>query len=170
MVRNFEELEAGCAQAAGKIVLFNPPTWEGYGANNQYRTQGGSRASQCGAVASLCRSVGPFSLYTPHTGSTTYEEGVTPIPTAAITIEDADLLTRMVGRQWEPRVHLYMEAQNFPDSISHNLIADLPGQEIPDEVVFMSGPSSPSPCCCAPRTLLKRGMKIRCACRASKRR
>ena len=36
----------------------------------------------------------------------------------------------MVARQWEPRVRIEMEAFNNPDSISHNVIADLPGAEL----------------------------------------
>jgi len=96
--KDFEALEAACAQAAGKIVVWNLGGWFGYGENNKYRTQGADAASKCGAVASLTRSVTPFSLSSPHTGSMEYDEGVTPIPTAAITSEDADLLTRMQVR------------------------------------------------------------------------
>eukprot|EP01047_Picozoa_sp_COSAG01_P138977 COSAG01_NODE_69694_length_260_cov_1.583851_1_plen_86_part_11 len=68
-----------------------------------------------------------------------YEEGVPEIPAAAITIEDTELLQRMQARGSAPIVRLTMAAQNFADRLSYNLIADLPGAEIPDEIVFMSG-------------------------------
>ena len=139
VVRDYEELEASCAQAVGKIVVYNLGEWLGYAANNVFRTGGANAASRCGAVASLVRSVTPFSLASPHTGSMTYDDDVTPIPHAAITIEDADLLTRMQGRGWSPTVKVYMEAQNFEDKLSYNIISDLPGATLPDELVFFSG-------------------------------
>eukprot|EP01044_Picomonas_judraskeda_P012306 COSAG03_NODE_1753_length_3569_cov_2.545821_3_plen_640_part_00 len=139
VVRDFEELAVSCAQAAGKIVVYNLGQWLGYGTNNAYRTGGANAASRCGAVASLTRSVTPFSLASPHTGSMSYDEDVTPIPHAAITIEDADLLTRMQARGWNPTLKIYMEAQNYEDKLSYNIVSDLPGAERPEEIVFMSG-------------------------------
>ena len=58
---------------------------------NSYRSQGAKKASAAGAKASLTRSVASFSLYTPHTGVQNYGDS-TPIPTAAITVEDAELM------------------------------------------------------------------------------
>ncbi len=43
-VRDWDELETRAAEAAGKIVLFNPP-WEGYGKTVQYRVKGASVAA-----------------------------------------------------------------------------------------------------------------------------
>ena len=124
VVRDYEELEASCAQAAGKIVVYNLGEWLGYGANNAYRTGGANAASRCGAVASLTRSVTPFSLASPHTGSMSYDDDVEPIPHAAITIEDAELLTRMQARGWSPTLKIYMEAQNFENKLSRNILSD----------------------------------------------
>ena len=44
VVRDFDELETRAAEAAGRIVLFDP-AWEGYGPTVQYRTRGASRAA-----------------------------------------------------------------------------------------------------------------------------
>ena len=90
VVKSFDELGP---QVKGKIVLFNSPMAEGvpsverYGTAVAYRVQGASKAAQNGAVASLVRSVTTRSLYTPHTGAMRYEDGVTKIPSAAITPE-----------------------------------------------------------------------------------
>lgn len=55
---------------------------------------GASEASKLGAIATLVRSVTPFSMSTLHTGWQDYDSGVTEIPTASITKEDARLLQR----------------------------------------------------------------------------
>src|SRR5688572_7802133 len=70
---------------------------------------------QCIRLADCpCRSITPFSLYTPHTGVMRYQDNITKIPTAAVTIEDAELMARMQARGTKAVVHLYMEAQTLP--------------------------------------------------------
>lgn len=61
----------------------------------KYRAHGAARAAKYGAVATLIRSVTSFSLYTLHTGHQAYEDNIPKIPTASITIEDANMLTRL---------------------------------------------------------------------------
>ncbi|MEN9839170.1 MAG: hypothetical protein RL177_649, partial [Bacteroidota bacterium] len=93
VVSSFDELNARAADVPGKIVLFNVP-YTSYGATVQYRGRGPIEASKLGAVAVLLRAVGPFSMQSPHTGTTRYESGVKPIPGAQISIEDAEWLHR----------------------------------------------------------------------------
>lgn len=81
----------------GKIVVYNEE-YISYGETVKYRGNGASEASKFGAVASLIRSITPFSINSPHTGMQSYQENVTKIPTACITIEDAELLHRMQQR------------------------------------------------------------------------
>ena len=138
VVSSFDELERRAGEAAGKIVLFDVP-FTTYGETVQYRTSGASAAARAGAVASLIRSVGPFSMNTPHTGMMVYEEGVPKIPHAAITVEDAMMLHRMVDRGETPVLRLEMEARSAPDVLSRNVVAELRGSEFPEEVVVLGG-------------------------------
>ena len=124
----------GARARVGKIVLYNPP-WVSYGVNNIYRFEGATRAEGYGAVASLIRSVAPYSLATPHTGSM----DTAGIPGAALTHEDADIIERLVRRGVPVQIKLYMEAQFLPDAPSRNIIAEVAGSEFPNEVVVFGG-------------------------------
>lgn len=138
VVNSFEELERRAAEAQGRIVLFNVP-FTTYGQTVQYRSRGAVAAAQAGAVASLIRSVTPYSQQTPHTGNSAYEEGVPKIPHAAITVEDADLLQRMQERGERVELLLTMEAQTLPDVPGRNVMAEIRGRELPNEVVVFGG-------------------------------
>lgn len=61
----------------------------------QYRSSGAIEAAKLGAVASLVRSVTDFSISSPHTGTMSYSDHVTKIPSAAIAVEDATMLYRL---------------------------------------------------------------------------
>jgi carboxypeptidase Q len=68
-----------------------------------------------------------------------YAEGQPKIPTAAITIEAAELLQRMYDRGDQPVLRLKMEAKFLPDAESANVIAEIKGSEKPEEVVVLGG-------------------------------
>lgn len=138
VVTSFEDLTRRAADAKGKIVLFDAP-FVNYGATVQYRAAGPSAAAKVGAVAVLIRTVGSFSMRTPHTGATRYDTTVAKIPAAAITIEDAAMLHRMQDRGQRIVVRLRMEARQLPDAPSRNVVAELRGREHPEEVVVMGG-------------------------------
>jgi carboxypeptidase Q len=138
VVRSFDDLKAKSALARGKIVLFNVP-FTNYGETVVYRGTGAVEAARVGAVASLIRSVTPYSQRTPHTGAMRYDSTVTKIPHAAITVEDADMIQRMTERGQKVVVKLTMSAQTLPDVPSRNVIGELRGTELPDEVVVISG-------------------------------
>lgn len=61
VVRSFDELKRRAGKAVGKIVVFNQP-FVSYGETVAYRAFGASEAGRVGAVASLIRSVTPFSI------------------------------------------------------------------------------------------------------------
>jgi carboxypeptidase Q len=138
VVSSFDELEARAEEAAGRIVLFDVP-FTTYGETVQYRSGGAIAAGRVGAAASIIRSVTPYSQQTPHTGNSNYEDGVTKIPHAAITVEDAEMIHRMVDRGQRVELLLKMEAQTLPDAPSRNVMAEIVGSEFPDEVVVFGG-------------------------------
>src|SRR5215469_1956828 len=138
-VSSFEDLERkGKPAIDAKIVLFNVP-YESYGRTVLYRTAGASRAARLGAIAVLVRSITPISLQSPHTGAVEYQEGAPKIPAAAVTIEDALMIQRLVDAGNTVTVHLEMEAHMLPDAESANVIGEIPGRERPDEVVVIGG-------------------------------
>jgi carboxypeptidase Q len=122
----------------GRIVLFEMP-FTGYGAMARYRFLGPSMASRKGAAAMLMRSITNLSLDTPHTGVTHYDEGITPIPAAAVSVENALMMRRMWERGQRIRVHLEMNCETLPDAPAANVVGELPGRERPEEIVLVGG-------------------------------
>lgn len=138
VVTNFQELQQRSAEAQGRIVVFNSP-FTGYSDAVRYRSSGAVAAARAGAVASLIRSVTPFSLRTPHTGAMKYDDSVPAIPHAALAPEDAERLARWQARGVTPILHLNLENQRDPSGKCRNLVAELKGREFPDEVVVLGG-------------------------------
>uniref|UniRef100_A0A8C7K9D0 Carboxypeptidase Q n=1 Tax=Oncorhynchus kisutch TaxID=8019 RepID=A0A8C7K9D0_ONCKI len=132
VVESFEELKKRQKEAIGKIVVYNQP-FVSYGETVQYREFGASKAAEVGAVATLIRSITPFSINSPHTGWQDYQEGVQKIPTACITVEDAMMMARMAKRGQRIVVRLTMNAQTFPDADSFNTVAEIIGSEHPEQ-------------------------------------
>ena len=138
VAHSFDELDAARDKVKGKIVLFNVP-FTNYGETVRFRAAGPSRAAALGAVAMLVRAVGPPGLRTPHTGALTYVDGQPQIPAAAVSTEDAARLQRMVDRGTTVRLKLMMEARFLPDADSANVVGEIRGRELPNEVVVLGG-------------------------------
>lgn len=135
-------------RVAGKIVLFNNKFdvdmqssgfgLAAYGQAVAYRFGAAMAAAQFGAVAVLVRSAGGSQNRLAHTGAMGYRDGITKIPGAAVSYEDAETLAYLAS-QGRVRIHLTLTPQTLPDTESYNVIADLKGSEKPDEVVIVSG-------------------------------
>ncbi len=138
VVKSFDDLSGRSALAKGKIVLYNV-AYTSYGETVTYRTTGAREAARHGAVASLVRAVGPMGLRTPHTGGMQYADDVPRIPAAAIAAEDANRIQRLVDRGRRVRIKLEMEARFDPDVQSANVIGEVQGSELPNEVVLVGG-------------------------------
>ena len=138
VVTSFEDLKRRALGARGKIVLYNVP-FESYGQTVKYRYDGAVEAAKAGAIASLIRSVGPYSMNTPHTGISRYAEGIRKIPHAAITLEDAAMISRMSQRGQTIKIRLYMEGKFEADALSRNVMGEIKGSEFPDEIIVLGG-------------------------------
>jgi len=149
VVGSFEELNAlGREKVAGKIVLFNEKFdrqlaesgfgLQAYGEAVAYRFGGAIAAAKLGAVAALIRSAGASQNRLVHAGSMGYDPGVTKIPGAAVSYEDAELIAN-IARTGRVRVHLTLTPQSLPEVPSYNVIGEIRGTEKPDEVVVLGG-------------------------------
>ncbi|XP_052767631.1 carboxypeptidase Q-like [Mya arenaria] len=138
VVKSFDELEKRATEVPGKIVVYNQD-YHGYGISVRYRASGAAKAAKHGAVASLIRSVTPLSVDSPHTGMQDYQSGIKKIPTACITVEDAEMMWRMAQRGEQIEVFLNMSAQNLPNKISRNTVAEIKGSLYPEQTVLVSG-------------------------------
>ena len=138
VVNDFNELESLSNAVKGKILLYNVP-FTTYGETVQYRYSGASRAAKYGAVASLVRSIGDWSMDTPHTGVMGYNDEYDKIPTAALSMEDAMMLGRIHDRGERITLNLNMEAKTVGDRWSRNIVSEIKGHQYPDEIVVVGG-------------------------------
>ena len=141
---SFDELKALGEKVRGKVVLFyrvmqRDREGTDYGPGANLRFKGAPEAAKLGAVAMLLRSLGTLSGNLPHTGTMGYEEGVEKIPAAALTAEDADLLHRLLAAGDPVRVRLTLGCRQLPDAESANVMADLKGRTLPEEIVVIGG-------------------------------
>jgi carboxypeptidase Q len=148
VVHNMDELNARAKDVKGSIVLFDVAfdqhladagrPGNAYGEAGYYRFVGPGAASKMGAAAALVRSVGGADFRLPHTGATGFGKDGTPIPAAAVSAEDAMLMTRLAAKG-PLSMHLTLTPQTLPDADSNNVLADIPGSAHPEQVVLVSG-------------------------------
>uniref|UniRef100_A0ACB8FFG9 Uncharacterized protein n=1 Tax=Sphaerodactylus townsendi TaxID=933632 RepID=A0ACB8FFG9_9SAUR len=62
-----------------------------------------------------------------------YQSGVRKIPTACISIEDAELMARLSSRGTKIVLTLKMEAKTYPDADSFNTVAEIVGSKYPEQ-------------------------------------
>lgn len=125
---------APASEVAGKIVYIShvmPANQDGsgYGAYGVGRFTGPNIAAQKGAAAILVKSIGTDHNRTPHTGNTGFEDGVTPIPAAALSVPDADQLERVLERGRPVTIDLLLTPKRIGMQTSGNVIAEVPGRD-----------------------------------------
>ena len=108
-----------------------------YGYFNEGRTAGPSIAASKGAVGYLIRSVGTDSRRFPHTDSLRYQEGMPRIPALALSNPDADQLERIAEDGKAISVRIKVDSSDVPAAQSGNVIAEVVGRELPEEVVVI---------------------------------
>jgi hypothetical protein len=145
-VHSIEELRTPGTQAAGKIVFFNRPmdpkqrnTFAAYRDAATQRSAGAIEAAKVGAVAALVRSMTTALDDVPHTGGMRYKDDVRKIPAAAISTLDAEFLGKLLETGEKVFVNLRLSCQTLPEVPSANVIGEITGTDLPDEVVLLGG-------------------------------
>src|SRR5690606_21588787 len=109
----------------------------GYGKAGAVRSRGPSEAIRRGAVGFLMRSIGTSPHRVANTGITRFDEGLEPVPSAALSLPDADQLARLLQRG-PVRMRLALDCGwTGAQYTSHNVIGEITGREAPQEVVLI---------------------------------
>ncbi len=144
VVESFRELAELGDGAKEKLVLFNQPMQDAlsdpfaaYGGAVFQRSQGGVQASKAGAVGALVRSMTQARDDFPHTGAMSYEDGVEPVPAAAVSTLAADRLAALASAGEPVRLRLKMSCRTLEDADSANVVGELRGSELPEELVLI---------------------------------
>ncbi len=129
-------------RAQGRIVYIDQATertrdGSGYGAAVGMRISGAIEAARRGALALAIRSVGTSNNRIAHTGLLRYELHVPRIPAFAVSVPDADLIARLHVRGVVPTMQVLLDAKSDVDAITHNLIAEVPGTDLAQEIVLI---------------------------------
>lgn len=146
-VKDFPELRAlGIEKVKGKIVFFNRPmdptqinTFEAYGGAVAQRGNGATEAAKLGAVGAIVRSMGLVQDDNPHTGGMRYGTGVPLIPTAAISTNGANLLSKSLTENPGLTFYFKQNCESLPDAKSYNVVGEIKGSEKPDEIIVVGG-------------------------------
>jgi hypothetical protein len=115
----------------------------GYGPGGKVRSRGPSAAIRAGAAGYLMRSAGTDSHRMPHTGITRFDEGLTPIPSAALAVPDADQLARLLARG-PVKLRMALDCGWDGTYTSQNVIGEITGSKAggskkSEEVVLIGG-------------------------------
>lgn len=145
-VQSFEEVQALGTKAQGKIIFYNRQmnprlisTFAAYGGAVNQRSRGAIEAAKVGAAAVLVRSMTTRRDKVPHTGAMRYDEKVHKIPAAAISTVDADFLSKLLKRDDKVTVNIKLSCETLPDVLSANVMGEITGSEIPEEVIVLGG-------------------------------
>lgn len=145
--RNLDGIESvKSGELAGKVAFIDgdlmvpSQTGAGYGQSNQKRRVGWQHAERGGALALMIRSVGSESHRFPHTGMmSALEDKWASIPVVAVSNPDADHLRRLSELGEPLKVSIASSAQWKGDVSSGNVLLDLIGSELPEEIVLIAG-------------------------------
>ena len=148
-VKSLKELESlGASKLKGKIIFYNRPfdpenvnAFKSYGKCVDQRYYGAKEAAKYGAVGTIVRSMNFRLDDFPHTGAQSY--GDLPkekyIPTAAISTNAADLLSKKLKLNGNLKFHMKLSCQTFDDVLSYNVIGEIKGSEFPDKIMTVGG-------------------------------
>jgi len=148
-VKSFDELTAlGAAKVKGKIVFYNRPmdnaqieSFHAYSGAVDQRYAGAQKAAELGAVGTIVRSMNLRLDDFPHTGAQSY--GDLPksqyIPTAAISTNGAELLSKKLAANPSLKFFFKQSCQQFDDVLSYNVVGEIKGSETPNNIMVVGG-------------------------------
>ncbi|WP_047547189.1 M20/M25/M40 family metallo-hydrolase [Psychroserpens sp. Hel_I_66] len=148
-VKGLEELKTlGEDKIKGKIVFFNRPmqadlisTFDAYGGCVDQRYAGAMEAAKFGAAGVIVRSMNLRLDDFPHTGSMSYGDlpNSKRIPSAAISTNDAELLSGMLALDKNINFFFSQNCKQLDDVQSYNVIGEITGSEFPNEIIVVGG-------------------------------
>ena len=145
-VQTFDELHAMGDRIKGKIVFFNRPMdrtkffpGEAYGGAVDQRSKGAAEAGKMGAVAVIVRSMTTRLDDVPHTGAMNYVDTIPKIPAAAVSTMGAEKLAELLKKGNPVNVRLKLDCETLPDVESANVVGELRGGVLPNEIVVIGG-------------------------------
>jgi carboxypeptidase Q len=147
VLHSMAEIDERAAEVKGEIVLVSVPfdqnladvglEDDAYSQAVRPRYRVPSALARLGAVAALALSAGGADFRLPHTGSSHWPAGMTPLPSAALDAEYELLIERLAARA-PVTLKLTLTPRTLPDADSHNVNADLPGRKFPGQFVLVS--------------------------------
>lgn len=130
----------------GKFVYFSAPmrqtylsTGSAYGEAVQKRHMGAVKASEYGAAGVIIRSVTTKKDDEPHTGSMTYNGAEKEIPAVALGYLSANRLSEALRENPNVEVTLTMENYTYESKTSYNVIGEVRGSTLPNEISIAGG-------------------------------
>jgi carboxypeptidase Q len=129
-------------RARGRIVFIDQRTertrdGSGYGRAVGARIAGPVEAARRGAVALALRSIGTDREAIAHTGATRYDLRVPRIPAFAVSVPDAEHIAALQAVGTPMRMQVSLQARSDVEAVTHNVIAELPGGDLAQEVVLI---------------------------------
>lgn len=136
---------AGSENIKGRIVFFNFPmnpayigTFRAYAESSVSRGRGPALAAKYGAIGAIVRSLAINHDDFPHTGATVYNDSFPKIPAVAISTNDAKYLSRQL-KNGSVQAYFRTTCKNLPDTIGYNVIGEIRGAQLPQEIVAVGG-------------------------------
>lgn len=137
------------SRARGRIVFIDQRTERtrtgaGYSAAVGARSQGAIEAARRGALAVGIRSIGTSGSAgssgepVAHTGAMRYDLSLPRIPGFAVSVADAEQISALHAAGAPLRLELQLQARSDVEATTHNVIAEIPGSDLAQEVVLIS--------------------------------
>jgi hypothetical protein len=148
-IHSFDEMKTlGADKIKGKIVFYNRPmdsrfvdSFDAYSGAVDQRYAGAKEASKLGAVGTIVRSMNLRLDDYPHAGGQSYGDLSKDkyIPTAAISTNGAELLSKSLKSNPNLKFYFKQSCQQLEDVISYNVVGEIKGTEHPENIMVVGG-------------------------------